>query len=131
MPGVCGGKRRLGRDYRSRQFRRGAGQRERPGGGSGDLNLRLGDAALTLGLAGDFSTLDALENENRLDSDLVSKLLVRHSSGLKVLAAPEEHTTAEPAASAVMKLVQILRGRFSLARGGCRLAIRRLRSEPV
>ena len=40
-----------------------------------DLNLRLGDAALTLGLASEFSTLDALQNEKRLDSELVAKAL--------------------------------------------------------
>jgi pilus assembly protein CpaE len=78
-----------------------------------DLDLRLGDAALNLGLSGEFSTLDALQNEGRLDSELVSKLLVRHGSGLQVLAAPDEHNTFSPAISGVMKLVNILRGDFA------------------
>jgi pilus assembly protein CpaE len=78
-----------------------------------DLGLCLGDAALNLGLSSEFSTLDALENENRLDSDLVSKLLVRHASGLQVLAAPEEHNIFSPKASAVMKLVNILCADFA------------------
>jgi pilus assembly protein CpaE len=78
-----------------------------------DLNLQLGDAALTLGLAGEFSTLDALQQEKRLDSELVSKLFVRHSSGLKVLAAPNELTSYQPTSSGVVKLIQILRNDFA------------------
>jgi pilus assembly protein CpaE len=78
-----------------------------------DLNLQLGDAALGLGLSGEFSTFDALQNENRLDSDLVLKYLVRHSSGLQVLAAPDEPVTFQPTASGVMKLVNILRNEFA------------------
>jgi pilus assembly protein CpaE len=78
-----------------------------------DLDLRLGDAALSLGLSPEFSTADALQNEPRLDSELVSKLLVRHRSGLQVLAAPDEHNTFFPTTSAVMKLVNILRGDFA------------------
>lgn len=78
-----------------------------------DLDLRLGDAALNLGLAGEFSTLDALENESRLDSDLLAKLLVRHSSGLQVLAAPDEYNTFQPTAAGVMKIINILRDDFA------------------
>ena len=84
-----------------------------------DLNLQLGDAALTLGLSSEFSTLDALQNQGRLDSELVSKLLVRHSSGLKVLAAPDYLITEDdsgflqPEPAAVMKMVNILRGDFA------------------
>ncbi len=78
-----------------------------------DLNLRLGDAALTLGLSSEFSTLDALQNEKRLDSELVSKLFVRHTSGLKVLAAPGGLTSFQPTAAGVLKLTQILRGDFA------------------
>jgi pilus assembly protein CpaE len=78
-----------------------------------DLDLRLGDAALNLGLSSEFSTLDALGNEDRMDSELVTKLLVRHNSGLQVLAAPDEHNTFSPTTPAVMKLVNILRGDFA------------------
>jgi pilus assembly protein CpaE len=78
-----------------------------------DLNLHLGDAALTLGLSSEFSTLDALQNEKRLDSELLSKLFVRHNSGLKVLAAPGDLTSVQPSAPGVLKLLQILRGDFA------------------
>ena len=53
-----------------------------------DLNLPFGDAALNLGLEAEYSTINALQNASRLDSNLLSKLLVKHSSGLNVLAAP-------------------------------------------
>jgi pilus assembly protein CpaE len=83
-----------------------------------DLNLQLGDAALTLGVKSEFSALDALQNEKRLDSDLVSKLLVRHSSGLQLLAAPDDLVKGDqselfqPTAHGVLKLMDILRHDF-------------------
>jgi pilus assembly protein CpaE len=78
-----------------------------------DLDLQLGDAALHLGLSSEFSTLDALANESRIDSDLVSKLLEDHGSGLKVLAAPEQYKAFQPTPSGVAKLVNILRHDFA------------------
>jgi pilus assembly protein CpaE len=53
-----------------------------------DFDLPLGDAALGFGLAYEFSTVDALREAERLDSAFLSKLVVRHSSGLSLLAAP-------------------------------------------
>ncbi len=53
-----------------------------------DFDLPLGDAALGFGLAYEFSTVDALRDAERLDSAFLSKLVVRHSSGLSLLAAP-------------------------------------------
>ena len=78
-----------------------------------DLDLQLGDAALDLGISSEFSTLDALENESRIDSDLISKLLIEHSSGLKVLAAPEDYTNFQPTPSGISKLVNILKNDFA------------------
>jgi pilus assembly protein CpaE len=78
-----------------------------------DLDLQLGDAALTLGLSNKFSTLDAFDNQDRLDSDLLSKLMVSHSSGVQVLAAPNEHNVAQPPAEDVMKVVNLIRQDFA------------------
>ncbi len=78
-----------------------------------DLNIQLGDAALTLGLASEFSTLDALQNERRLDSELLSKLMVRHSSGVKVLAAPNEPNEVQPMEAEVITLVGLLLSDFA------------------
>jgi pilus assembly protein CpaE len=53
-----------------------------------DFDLPLGDAALDLGLSSEFSTADALREAERLDFAFLSRLIVRHSSGLSLLAAP-------------------------------------------
>jgi pilus assembly protein CpaE len=53
-----------------------------------DFDLPLGDAALDLGLTCEYLTVDALREAERLDSDFFSRLLVRHGSGLSLLAAP-------------------------------------------
>jgi len=53
-----------------------------------DFDLPLGDAALGFGLAYEFSTVDALREAERLDASFLSKLVVRHASGLSLLAAP-------------------------------------------
>jgi pilus assembly protein CpaE len=77
-----------------------------------DLDLQLGDAALHMGLSNKFSTLDAFQNQERLDSELLSKLMVHHSSGVQVLAAPNEHNAAQPPVEDVEKLVSLLRQDF-------------------
>ena len=53
-----------------------------------DLDLPLGDAALNLGIVAEFSAIDALQAGDRLDARFLSQLLVKHSSGVWVLAAP-------------------------------------------
>ena len=53
-----------------------------------DFDLPLGDAALDLGLTSEYSTADALREAERLDFAYLSRLIVRHSSGLSLLAAP-------------------------------------------
>ena len=78
-----------------------------------DMDLQLGEVALGLSLAPQFSVLDALKNEDRLDPDFLSSLLVRHTSGLAVLAAPEQYTSFGPFASGVKKLIAILRRQFA------------------
>jgi len=71
-----------------------------------DLNLPLGDAAISLGIKAEYSTLNALQNFSRLDSNLLSSMLVRHSSGLFVLAAPTELVIAQTSDDAVDKLLE-------------------------
>ena len=71
-----------------------------------DLDLPLGDAALNLGITSDFSTLDALDGMERLDSTFLRSLSVRHHSGLFVLAAPDKFRRVAPADDAVDKLLE-------------------------
>jgi pilus assembly protein CpaE len=77
-----------------------------------DLNLPLGDAALDLGITSEYSTVNALEDTARLDSTFLSGLLVKHSSGLWVLAAPGKFLLVEPSHEAIDKLLGVARGDF-------------------
>jgi pilus assembly protein CpaE len=77
-----------------------------------DLDLPLGDAALNLGISSQFSTVDALQNSNRLDSNFFSKLLTKHSSGLSVLAAPGKFPQVEISHEAVGRLIGVARQEF-------------------
>jgi pilus assembly protein CpaE len=77
-----------------------------------DLNLPLGDAALELGLTAQYSTANALQNFDRLDANYLSRLLVTHSSGLSVLAAPDKYTEVQATSEAVAKLLTVVRQEF-------------------
>jgi pilus assembly protein CpaE len=77
-----------------------------------DLGLPLGAAALDLGITTEFSTANALQNINRLDSNFLSKLLTKHSSGLSVLSAPDKYTPLHVSNEAIAKLVSVARQDF-------------------
>lgn len=77
-----------------------------------DLNFPLGDAALSLGLRGQYSTVDAMESAHRLDGSLLVSLLTQHESGLLVLPAPSEMTSARLGSDAVFKLLRVARQEF-------------------
>ena len=77
-----------------------------------DLDLPFGDAALDLGISAEFSTVNALQNFERLDSNFLTKLLIKHSSGLSVLAAPDRYTPLRASAEAVEKLLSVVRQDF-------------------
>jgi len=78
-----------------------------------DLDLQLGEVALGLGLTPQFSILDALKNEDRLDADFLAGLLIRHTSGLSVLASPEQYTPFHVAPGGLQKLFHLLRRQFA------------------
>ena len=77
-----------------------------------DLALPIGDAALCLGIAAGYSTDDALRNIDRLDASLLQNLLVKHRSGVFVLAAPTKVPEVEVSKSAIEKLIEIARREF-------------------
>jgi pilus assembly protein CpaE len=77
-----------------------------------DLDLPFGDAALDLGISAEFSTANALQNFERLDSNFLNKLLIKHSSGLSVLAAPDRYTPLRASDEAVEKLLSVVRQDF-------------------
>ncbi|MDR3736567.1 MAG: AAA family ATPase [Acidobacteriaceae bacterium] len=77
-----------------------------------DLDLPFGDAALNLGISAEFSTIDALQSSARLDGSFLSRLLVKHSSGVSVLAAPGRFQPYQAANEAIDKLIQVARQDF-------------------
>jgi pilus assembly protein CpaE len=78
-----------------------------------DLNLPFGDAALDLGINAQYSTANALQNVVRLDYLFLSKLMVEHSSGLMVLAAPDRYTHVEATNETVQRLLTVARQNFN------------------
>ena len=77
-----------------------------------DLDLPLGDAALNLGVTAEFSAVDALDAAERLDAQFLSKLLVKHNSGLWMLAAPGKFKPYQPAYAAIDQLLNVARNEF-------------------
>ena len=77
-----------------------------------DLDLPLGGAALNLGLASQFSTIDALEAADRMDGRFLLQLLVQHSSGVWLLAAPGRFAQFKIENSAIERLIRAARQEF-------------------
>jgi pilus assembly protein CpaE len=77
-----------------------------------DLDLPLGDAALNLGIAAEFSAIDALQQVDRLDGKFLDQLLVKHSSGLWVLAAPGRFVQYQSDNEGINRLLQVARHAF-------------------
>jgi pilus assembly protein CpaE len=77
-----------------------------------DLDLPLGAAALDLGIITQYSTANALQDIHRLDSNFLSKLLTKHSSGLSVLSAPDRYTPVHASDDAIAKLLTVARQDF-------------------
>ena len=77
-----------------------------------DLALPIGDAALCLGISAGYSTEDAFRSINRLDGTLLQNLLVKHRSGVFVLAAPTKIPEVEVSKGAIDKLIAVARRAF-------------------
>ncbi len=77
-----------------------------------DLALPIGDAALCLGISAGYSTEDAFRNIDRLDASFLENLLVKHRSGVFVLAAPTKVSEIEVSKDDIYKLIAIARREF-------------------
>jgi pilus assembly protein CpaE len=77
-----------------------------------DLDLPFGDVALGMGLTAAYSTADALQNYTRLDTNFLSRLLVKHDSGLSVLTSPGKVIHVPIVPDAVNKLLTVARQDF-------------------
>lgn len=74
-----------------------------------DFSLPFGDASILLGVSAAYSTLNALQNYDRLDSNFLSGLLSKHNSGLDVLAAPDRYVGVDASEEARKTLITVAR----------------------
>lgn len=78
-----------------------------------DLNLNMGDVLAFLDLAGGYSIADVVSNIGRLDRDLLDASLLRHGSGINVLAQSHRIEESDRVdAEAVGQLLQFLRHHY-------------------
>jgi pilus assembly protein CpaE len=68
----------------------------------------LGHAALHLNMRPTFTFLDAVRNLHRLDGALLESFMMRHPSGLHLLASPAEPTCGEALGSEFARLFDVL-----------------------
>ena len=54
-----------------------------------DLKQGLGEVTLFLGVRSRYTLLDALDNMHRLDSEFMRELVVKHKSGVEILAGSD------------------------------------------
>lgn len=76
-----------------------------------DLDLGFGDVGIFLDLEGGPSISDAAEG--RIDTDMLSKTALRHSSGLRVVASPATPSTVRPEPREILAILEALRSRFA------------------
>jgi pilus assembly protein CpaE len=74
-----------------------------------DLKPSLGEVALFLGVHRKYSVLDALDNLHRLDREFLRELMVKHKSGVDILAASDQFDRpASTEGAAVEELLRLL-----------------------
>lgn len=78
-----------------------------------DMHAQLGETALNLGLAPQFSIGDALGQAVRLDAHFLSTLLAKHESGLMVLGSSDVYGVHRYLDRGADKLLGILRDQFA------------------
>jgi pilus assembly protein CpaE len=72
-----------------------------------DLNPGLGEVSLFLGMRSRFTLLDAMDNLHRLDGEFLRELVVKHKSGLDIMAGSDHFE--RPGAQDVAGLEEVLR----------------------
>ncbi|MFW5941581.1 MAG: response regulator [Chloroflexota bacterium] len=80
-----------------------------------DGSLQFGDVAVTLNMKPSTSIIDLIDRMSELDADLVSSVVVKHQSGLKVLMAPPRPEMADLVTEDKIKtLLELLRESFDV-----------------
>lgn len=78
-----------------------------------DLDLELGESALTLGVEPRFSVVDLLRNFHRVDSGLLASYIERHESGVEILSAPYQPADYEAVSTErVRQVLQFLKQHY-------------------
>jgi pilus assembly protein CpaE len=75
-----------------------------------DLKAGLGEVTLFLGVRSRYTLFDAIENLHRLDSEFLKELVVKHKSGLDILAGSEQFDRPGAADSGAIEEVLRLLG---------------------
>lgn len=74
-----------------------------------DIKPGLGEVALFLGVRSRYTLLDAIDNLHRLDREFLKELVVKHKSGLEILAGSDNFDRPGPAdGSALEELFRLL-----------------------
>ena len=76
-----------------------------------DLKAGLGEVTLFLGVRSRYTMLDALDNMHRLDQEFMKELVVKHKSGLEILAGSDLFDRPGPSDSATLEEVFRVLGR--------------------
>lgn len=86
-----------------------------------DLHPVFGDAELYLGmLKYQYSFRELLENTHRLDADLLQSFVLRHNSGLELLAAPGHWEARKPAGPEALGItIEFLRTQYEFVLIDC------------
>lgn len=78
-----------------------------------DLKPGLGEISLFLGIRSRYTLLDALDNIHRLDSEFLRELVVKHKSGLDILAGSDHFDRPGPSDGAGLEEVfRLLRDEY-------------------
>lgn len=73
-----------------------------------DLDLQFGDVALALALAPETTIFDLAVSGGSLDAEKLDDFMLRHSSGLRVLAAPTRPDQASAVSSEMLSEIYVL-----------------------
>jgi pilus assembly protein CpaE len=74
-----------------------------------DLKAGLGEVALFLGVRPRYTVLDAIDNLHRLDKEFLRELVIKHKSGLEILAGSEQFERPGTAdGTAIEELLRLL-----------------------
>ena len=72
-----------------------------------DLKAGLGEVTLFLGVRSRYSVLDAIDNLHRLDAEFLKELVIKHKSGLEILAGSDH--CDRPGGADIAGIEQVLR----------------------